>query len=312
MISVIMPAYNTDKYIKASIESVLRQTYADFELIIVDDGSTDQTGAILAEYQEKDKRIHVVHQKNQGVSAARNRGIELAQGEYISFLDSDDLWEPEFLHTLEQAIRDCKGNFVYSQPDMISPDGTVSVGSMACEEGKLNAFIMPWNELRIPFNMCSFLMKKSILDEYGIRFDHGLEISEDIGFFMKVLSVTKAYHRGTGLMHYIKHSNSATTKEWTAERWESVILIHEFAEPYVRKYHPEGLAVFERMRDYRTYRFVLGVVKHCPAEEAMVYITRWQKNLQGFVSGKGKPNDRLKCWLLLKRRKWLVRLLGRI
>lgn len=90
VVSVIVPVYNIEKYIGRCIESILSQTYADLEIILVDDGSTDSSGAICDEYAEKDSRIKVIHQKNGGVSSARNRGLDVATGKYIGFVDGDD------------------------------------------------------------------------------------------------------------------------------------------------------------------------------------------------------------------------------
>ncbi|HTL45305.1 MAG TPA: glycosyltransferase family A protein [Vicinamibacterales bacterium] len=96
-ISVIMPAYNVEQYLAASVESVLAQTYRDWELVIVDDGSTDRTGRFADEYAARDPRIRVVHQRNGGLSAARNTAMRYARGEFFALLDSDDLWDPDFL-----------------------------------------------------------------------------------------------------------------------------------------------------------------------------------------------------------------------
>ena len=96
-ISIIIPVYNAEKYIHCCIESVLRQTFQDFELILVDDGSIDRSGEICDEYVNKDKRIKVIHQKNAGVSSARNVGLHVAQGKYIAFCDSDDELLPDYL-----------------------------------------------------------------------------------------------------------------------------------------------------------------------------------------------------------------------
>ena len=92
-LSVVMPVYNVEKYINECIDSVLNQTMKDFELIVVDDGSTDSSGLILDEYQAKDNRVTVIHKKNEGVSAARNDALEKCQGEYIYIMDSDDYLE---------------------------------------------------------------------------------------------------------------------------------------------------------------------------------------------------------------------------
>jgi len=97
-VSVIIPTYNRAHLIGRAIQSVLNQTYQDFEIIIVDDGSTDNTEEVIKEYQEQDKRIRYIrHEKNKGGSAARNTGIKLTRGEYIAFQDSDDEWLPEKL-----------------------------------------------------------------------------------------------------------------------------------------------------------------------------------------------------------------------
>lgn len=90
MVSIVIPVYNTKKYVETCIESVLRQTYKRLEIILVDDGSTDGSGEICDEYQKKDSRILVIHQENQGLASARNRGIEKTSGKYIYFVDSDD------------------------------------------------------------------------------------------------------------------------------------------------------------------------------------------------------------------------------
>lgn len=98
LISIITPAFNAERYIEKTISSVLNQTYSNWEMIIVDDCSTDATASIAKEYSYKDKRIKVItHEKNQGVAAARNTALKAANGSYIAFLDSDDMWKPEKL-----------------------------------------------------------------------------------------------------------------------------------------------------------------------------------------------------------------------
>ena len=99
LVSVIIPVHNGEKFISSTIESVLSQSHSNVELIIVNDGSVDSTQKIIAEYQKKDSRISVIHQVKSGVSAARNVGINLAKGKYISFLDADDIWLNENLAT---------------------------------------------------------------------------------------------------------------------------------------------------------------------------------------------------------------------
>lgn len=106
LVSIIIPVYNTEQYIEKCIESVLNQTYSDYELICIDDGSTDGTSAILDKYAEQYGCIRVIHQKNAGISAARNVGLDICRGEYIVFLDSDDFMHPRMLEILYHELKE--------------------------------------------------------------------------------------------------------------------------------------------------------------------------------------------------------------
>lgn len=104
MISVILPVYNVEKYLRECLDCILRQTYQDFEVLLIDDGSADSSGQICDEYAAKDKRFVVIHRKNAGVSSARNLGMQKAKGEYIAFIDSDDMISDDYLEKLHQGI----------------------------------------------------------------------------------------------------------------------------------------------------------------------------------------------------------------
>lgn len=104
-ISVIIPVYNVEKYLRECLDSVLAQTYTNLEIILIDDGSTDSSGAICEEYAGNDSRIRVIHQKNSGVSTARNIGIEQSGGSYLTFADSDDILHPEYVQVMLEAAR---------------------------------------------------------------------------------------------------------------------------------------------------------------------------------------------------------------
>lgn len=112
-ISVLMPAYNVEKYIAASLDSLLQQTYRDFEIVVVNDGSTDQTGSILESYRKRDPRVREIHQENQGISVTRNRMLELAEGDYITFIDSDDTVKPEYLEKLYETALEKDADMVF-------------------------------------------------------------------------------------------------------------------------------------------------------------------------------------------------------
>ena len=99
-ISVIVPVYNTEKYLHRCVDSILAQTFTDFELLLIDDGSTDSSGAICDESAQKDSRVRVFHKENGGVSSARNLGLDKAKGKWVTFVDSDDWIKESFLNKL--------------------------------------------------------------------------------------------------------------------------------------------------------------------------------------------------------------------
>ena len=110
LISVVTPVYNVKKYIYRCIDSILAQTVSDFELILVDDGSPDNCGAVCDEYAAKDGRVRVIHQENRGQAAARNRALDMARGEYVAFVDSDDWVHPRYLEILLGNAREKKAD----------------------------------------------------------------------------------------------------------------------------------------------------------------------------------------------------------
>lgn len=114
-VSIITPTFNSAKYIAETIQSVQKQTYSNWEMIIVDDGSKDQTVEIIQNFMEEDHRIHLIQMaKNSGPAKARNKGIEKAQGHYMTFLDADDLWFPDFIENSIQTIKETGIHFVFS------------------------------------------------------------------------------------------------------------------------------------------------------------------------------------------------------
>lgn len=121
-VSVIIPVYNTEQYVCRCIDSVLRQTWQNFELIAVDDGSTDRSSRLLDEYARNDTRLIVIHQKNQGVSSARNQGLAKASGESITFVDSDDWLHPQYLEVLMDILLKSKKDMAICGVEYVSTE----------------------------------------------------------------------------------------------------------------------------------------------------------------------------------------------
>lgn len=134
-ISIITANFNSEKYIAQTIESVLAQKYTDWEMIIVDDNSTDKSMQIVDEYKKKDKRIHSIRLKsNQGPAVARNTGIEKAKGRYITFIDSDDLWEPNFLNLAIEKMINEDYSFVFASYYRKNEDLSEDLGTFIVPE----------------------------------------------------------------------------------------------------------------------------------------------------------------------------------
>ena len=181
-VSVIMPVYNKAERLRFSIESVLKQTYKDFELIMINDGSTDNSHEIAMEYKRKDSRIVYFRQKNQGVSITRNNAIDLARGEYISFLDADDVLHPDFL---SKMVWKAGGeNVCYCGHSFVTAKGRKKARIHFAEGDILEKFLL--NSCNPHLN--SWLIKKEFLDKFGIRFSAGVSWGEDMIFFSKVLT----------------------------------------------------------------------------------------------------------------------------
>lgn len=313
MISVIMPAYNVEKYIARSVESVLAQTYGDFELLIVDDGSTDGTGRIADEWAKKDERIGVIHQENGGVAAARNSALEAAKGDFVAFLDADDLWDATFLEKTYAKINACGGDFVYARTEERFADGRTSeIGSQRLQEGKFGSFSYPTGECRLPFHISAVLIRRSLIDRFNIRFPVGIRFSEDTAFYFLVLSVTEAVCVPEILTYYCRRNDSANGRSWNPREWADNVVALERIEGFVAQNYPEGMAVFRKMEIYRAYRFILACAKRGFIEEAKEYVARWRPWLEEFVQGDGKFLDRLKCRGMLAADGAYIGLIGKV
>lgn len=123
LVSIITPLYNGEKYVAQTIESVLAQTYTDWEMIVVNDGSKDRSGEIVQAYTQKDSRIKLFSQPNGGSASARNNGIRRAEGQYIALLDADDLWEPFFLEAQLALLKEKNAVLVYGSHKRIDENG---------------------------------------------------------------------------------------------------------------------------------------------------------------------------------------------
>lgn len=190
LISIIVPIYNVEAYLRECIDSVLAQTFSDFELILVDDGSPDNCGAICDQYAERDSRIRVIHKANGGLSDARNAGLDIAVGKYVYFLDSDDSVVPELLQTVIPRMEE--GNdlvafrlqTVYSNGRIELPKkGIFRQFYLRTPEDKrqfIHSTLLP---SRIGWEACTRVFLREKIERYGLRFaDNRVIFAEDLYF----------------------------------------------------------------------------------------------------------------------------------
>lgn len=210
-VSVIVPIYNVDRYIEKSIRSILVQDYKELEIILVDDGSPDNSGAIIDKLKTEDNRIITVHQKNSGVSCARNVGLSVATGEYVTFIDGDDWVESNyisyFVKLMEESECDVvmnKNNFTEKKKNSSSNDRSVVDSEKAMEWIYMgDIFVAVWNKM----------YKKKVLDENNIAFNTDIWYGEGMLFNIEVLqNVDKVSIGEKSVYHQTFNPDSAMRK----------------------------------------------------------------------------------------------------
>ena len=211
LVSVIIPAYNIEDYIGRCLDSIISQTYKNLEIIVVDDGSRDHTGEILDNYAKKDRRIKVIHKENGGVSSARNKGIEAAEGDYIGFIDGDDLIESEMYKTLVDLLEEENADIAHCGYQMVFPDridyyhNTGKKKIQTTEEGLKDLLS---GEMIEP-GLVNKIYKKELIK--NCRLDETVKINEDLlmNYQLFKLSQKSVYYDIT-LYSYMIRSRSAT------------------------------------------------------------------------------------------------------
>lgn len=231
MVSVIVPVYNSQKYLERCIDSICVQTFKDFELILIDDGSTDTSGAICDNYEKKDSRIRVIHQSNSGAASARNKGIRFAKGEYLMFCDSDDMVSPMWIERL----------ITYSDNQKVLPVGAYcnnerqlgEYKKMAVPDSKVmdssNYFL--FNQVGIAGFLCNALYCREVVikNNIFIREKHSCgDYNEDLIFSLTYVSkIKKIVYTGYTDYLYDTHENSLSTsyQKYYFEKYQEKYLL---------------------------------------------------------------------------------------
>lgn len=233
LISIIVPVYNAEKYIDNCVTSVVNQTYSKWELLLIDDGSFDSSGMICDNYSRLNSRIRVVHQKNLGVSAARNRGIECAEGEYIAFLDVDDALPQESLKTLVNSL--------------IDNNADVAMGITCGEKWENHSGVEIWKGedgiryslMDDPYTCAAWgkLYRRELIGE--TRFDREIKINEDSLFVFQIMCkkpvcvcVNKEIYQ------YIQVSGSASRSAFS-EKYFDILKVSDLKYKKIEEQFPQ-------------------------------------------------------------------------
>lgn len=252
-ISIIVPVYKVEHYLRRCLDSIVAQTFTDWECILVDDGSPDNSGVICDEYAEKDSRFRVVHQENGGASSARNHGLKLAQGEYICFVDADDIVSPTYLEDFRADGAD------------LYISGFKRFGELENEE-RLCTIIETYNKSSISFfaervlNKTCFLapwcklFKKSIIQEHNIQFPIGVKSAEDIHFCLQFLGVAQTIMLLPFSNYYLRYVGSQYLKKYSLNSTEYKTHVAKLLDQ-INKTERELEIDLSFLRDNLSYRF---------------------------------------------------------
>lgn len=259
MISIIVPIYKVELYLSSCIDSILNQTYKDFEVILVDDGSPDLCPVICDEYAKKDKRIKVVHKDNGGQSSARNAGLEIARGEYIAFVDSDDTIHPDMLKILVSMIAQ-KDIAICGHKEVTENNNTPQKVDTFKKNEELSEDDL-WNEIFCKLNNAVWnkLYRKSLIKE--LRFPLSLPHGEDLFFNLNyLLNCHSGALNKSPLYYYLKRDGSVTQSRFSKKRLfeiRSKDLALDFIKRYRSKYIP-----YAELFSFRSRMNVLRTIYH--------------------------------------------------
>lgn len=307
-VSVIVPAYNVEKYIGRCLDSLLNQTLKEIEIIVINDGSTDSTGIIIDEYAKKDLRIRAIHQKNLGSSAARNRGIKEARGKYIGYLDSDDYadsfyYENMIAYAERNKLDIVVSNFIKenSSKSEVKQDFDIKgktwiAGKDYIEEIFLgNGYPNVWDKI----------VSKELYDKGKVRFKEGIFLGDDIVVTVKLgYLASKVGKLEEAHVHYVQHETQGTSKKGLGDKVLDLYRVCEELEEFFAKERYSS----KNFDWYRLNEFFIKFLS-CYPTKSEKYLKAKEKFILGLddvlkseniIKLKFKHRMRLKMCLILK------------
>lgn len=243
LVSIIVPVYNVDKYLERCLDSICNQTYNCIELILIDDGSTDASGKICDTYMEKDTRIKVIHKKNGGLSDARNTGIDIAAGKYLTFVDSDDWIRNDYIEILVTLLEKYQADISACSYIMVNENFTANMN-----QGRENkeTTVLEWSEVQalhymllnknIDTSACAKMYRSSLFKK--IRFPYG-KLYEDLSTIYEVMSLSnKVVYVASGMYFYFQRLGSIQNSCFSEKKLDELEAVMR-CRKFIQKYYPE-------------------------------------------------------------------------
>lgn len=242
-ISIIVPVYNVEKYLRRCLDSILAQTFADFECICVDDGSPDGSGKVLDEYAEKDSRFVVIHKDNGGVSSARNAGLDVVHGEWIAFVDSDD-WVENFY------LEDMYNSAINNGSDLVFCALTKHHRNKILTED----IVLPSDKKEFPYfylyypvymnSLCNKLIKTDLFRKEDVSFPFGIPIAEDLLVVLRLVyyanNITQVHK---ALYNYDRTNEASVTHNIDIEHAKDYLKVGEDLLHFISSHNVEGYEI---------------------------------------------------------------------
>lgn len=283
MISVLVPVYNVEKYLRRCLDSILKQTYADYEVVLVDDGSTDQSGAICDQYASEHKHIRVIHQKNAGLAQVRNVSLANAEGEFITFVDSDDAIEEAYLETLMTDLEQTGSDVSICSWSEVTDEGVRRELSWDRKEEGLqvwsteNAVKTLLYQKGIDNNSWGKLYRRSVIE--NIVFPRGRHYEDIAVTYQILLNAKRVCYRPDALYLYTTNTSGISQSAFTPKRMDLIDMAEGLYQDIEKRY--ENYLCAARARLFRAYihvylqipsrkeftvyrkRVSCGIRKHC-------------------------------------------------
>jgi glycosyltransferase involved in cell wall biosynthesis len=259
-LSVVIPLFNKEKFIEQTLRSVLNQTFQDFEVIIVNDGSTDNSREIVKNFL--DTRIIIVDQENLGLSAARNTGIEKAKFDFIAFLDADDLWKEDYLETMANMIHLNNSFKVFaSKVDLLTPRKKADLSPVSFNENRMQLIDCYFDHSKNIFSPSSLIINANVFEKIG-GFNGEVNYGEDEDFFIRCFSSYSLVYYNEQKVYYRKgYENQLTSPNSGFKRIIPDYLSYlnksneKILKPYLDFIHFKLVVLFKMERNHRLVKF---------------------------------------------------------